>query len=310
MKKIAILVLVVIVWVVIVIFIFERLSNNADTSWIHKKYINIAYGYESPSEKLDIYYPNEGKGPFPVIISIHGGAFKFGDKADSMLNPMLEGVKRGYVVISINYRLSGEAKWPAQINDVKAAIKFIRVNAKKLNIEPDKIAVWGGSAGGNLAALAGTSADVKSLEDPNLGHADVSSKVQAVVDWFGPINFLTMDKQWEVIGIDGQKHSDANSFESQLMGQKITDIPQLVESANPEEYITGDEPPFYIQNGTADKVIPAIQGEEFAQTLKAKSKNAVIFEYLEGAGHGDPAFESKQNLDKIFAFLDKYLKQN
>lgn len=308
MKKIAVLALIIIVWITIVLFIFKYVNNNVDTSWIHKKFLDISYAYESPSEKLDIYYPNEGKGPFPVIISIHGGAFKFGDKADTMLNPMLEGVKRGYVVISINYRLSGEAKWPAQINDVKAAIKFIRANAEKLNIEPNKIAVWGGAGGGFLAALAGTSGDVKSLEDPNFGNENVSSKVQAVVDWFGPINFIPLNEQRKVLGLNALKHIEEDSFEPIVNDQIITDIPRIIESANPAEYITSDDPPFYIESGMADASVPYLLGKEFADKLKAKSKNEVIFEALAGAKYDDPAFGSQKNLDKIYAFLDRQLK--
>ena len=196
------------------------------------KYLDISYASESPREKLDIFLPNDGKGPFPVIIAIHGGAFKFGDKADSQLNPMLEGLKRGYAVVAINYRLSWEAKWPAQINDVKAAIKFIRANAEKLNINPNKIAVWGGSGGGFLAALAGTSGDVKALEDNNLGYPEISSKVEAVVDWFGPINFISQDEQRKVLGLNTQKHIEED-FEPAVDDQNITDIPRVVESANP-----------------------------------------------------------------------------
>lgn len=308
MKKVAVLALITIVWTAIVLFIFEYANDNANTSWVHKKFLDISYAYESPSEKLDIYYPNEGKGPFPVIISIHGGAFKFGDKADTMLNPMLEGVKRGYVVISINYRLSGEAKWPAQINDVKAAIKFIRANAEKLNIEPNKIAVWGGAGGGFLAALAGTSGDVKSLEDPNFGNENVSSKVQAVVDWFGPINFISLDEQRKILGLNAQKHIEEDSFEPIVNDQIITDIPRIVESANPAEYITSDDPPFYIESGMADTSVPYLLGKEFTDKLNAKSKNEVIFEALSEAKYDGPAFGSQKNLDKIYAFLDRQLK--
>ncbi|OGV17873.1 MAG: hypothetical protein A2X47_02755 [Lentisphaerae bacterium GWF2_38_69] len=284
------------------------MQNDADTSWVQKKYLDIQYASESRSEYLDIYYPNEGTGPFPVIVVIHGGAFKFGDKQDAMLNPMLEGLKKGYAVVSINYRLSGEAKWPAQINDVKAAIKFIRANAQNLEFQEDKIAVWGGLAGGNLAALAGTSGDTKALEDPNLGHNGVSAKVQAVVDYFGPMNFLTMDDQWKVLGVKGQQHDDANSYESKLTGQKITETPRLVETSNPISYIDGNEPPFFIQCGTNDKTALPLKIKEFADILQQKSKNEVTFEYIKESGHGDQAFETKDNLDKIFAFLDRHLK--
>ena len=119
-------------------------AKNQD---IKNKFLDIAYADKSKAEKLDIYLPNEGKGPFPVIIFIHGGAFMFGDKADDQVNPALEGVKRGYAVVSVNYRMSGEAVFPAAIQDVKAAIRFVRANAAKYHLDPKRIASFGNSAG-------------------------------------------------------------------------------------------------------------------------------------------------------------------
>ena len=159
---------------------------KAKNEQIKNKWLDIGYASTSPAQKMDIYIPENGDGPFPVIISIHGGAFMMGDKADGQVNPMLEGLKRGYAVVSINYRMSGEAIFPALMHDVKAAIRYVRANAAKYKLNPDKIAAWGGSAGGYLSAMAGTSGDIQTLEDLSLGNAAFSSKVQAVVDWFGP----------------------------------------------------------------------------------------------------------------------------
>jgi acetyl esterase/lipase len=281
----------------------------ANTDSIKRKWQNIPYATLSPAQKLDIYLPNEGDGPFPVIISIHGGAFMFGDKADGQLNPMLQGLKRGYAVVSINYRLSGEALFPKNINDVKAAIRWIKANASLYKIKPDKIALWGGSAGGNLAALAGTSGDIKELEDLSLGNANQSSRVQAVVDWFGPTNFLLMDEQLIATGNGKPDHSQANSPESKLMGQKITEIPAKVQLANPETYISVDDPPFLIEHGTKDQLVPTQQSVNFAAKLMAVlGKEKVTIHLLEDAMHGGPQFETSKNVELVFRFLDTILK--
>ena len=198
------------------------------------------------------------------IVSIHGGAFKFGDKADGQLTPMLEGLKRGYAVASLNYRLSGEALFPAQIQDVKAAIRFLKANAATYKINPEKIAVWGGSAGGYLSAMLGTTGDVADLEDKNQGNPTVSSRVNAVVDWFGPINFNTMDAQFKISKKGKTDHDNADSPESLLLGKKITEATDLVQKANPTTYITPDDPPFFIQHGTQDPLVPMEQSTEFA----------------------------------------------
>jgi acetyl esterase/lipase len=283
--------------------------QKAETNWINTKYLNLAYASKSPTQKLDIYLPNEGVGPFPVIISIHGGAFKFGDKADGQLTPMLEGLKHGYAVVGVNYRLSGEALYPAQINDIKAAIRFLRANASEYNLDKGKFATWGGSAGGNLSAMAGTSGDVKELEDLSLGNAGESSRVQAVVDWFGPIDFLQMDPQFIASGKGKADHSEAGSPESMLLGQKITNVPELVKLANPTTYISADDPPFLIQHGTEDMMVPTQQSENFAAALQKFTGNEkVTLTLLQGANHGGKQFEDASNLKIVFEFLDKSLK--
>jgi acetyl esterase/lipase len=283
--------------------------GQADVSAIKRKWQDIAYATVSAAQKLDIYLPDEGDGPFPVIIHVHGGAFMAGDKADLQVNPMLNGLKRGYAVVSINYRLSGEALFPANIMDVKAAIRWVKANAATYKLDAQKIALWGGSAGGNLVALAGVSADVKELEDPGPGNGDQSCRVQAVVDWFGPTNFLLMDAQLKETGNGKPDHSEANSPESKLMGQKITEIPEKVKLANPETYITKDDPPFLIEHGTKDHLVPTQQSILFAKELeKVIGKENVRLVLLDEAGHGGPQFDSKENMETVFSFLDKNLK--
>ena len=193
---------------------------------------DLAYAIVSSAQKLDLYIP-QGSGPFPLVIMVHGGGFMMGDKAEGM---GLAGVDKllaaGYAVASINYRLSGEAQYPAQIYDAKAAVRFLRANAATYNLNPTKFGAWGASAGGNLVALLGTTCGVAELEGAELGNADQSSCVQAVVDWFGPIDFLAMDEQFKGTSC-AQDHNDAASPESQLVGAAIQTVPDLVKTTNP-----------------------------------------------------------------------------
>ncbi len=284
--------------------------GEARTGNIKRKWLDIAYAADSKAQMLDIFIPDEGDGPFPVILSIHGGAFKSGDKADNQVNPMLEGLKRGYAVVSINYRLSGEAIFPAQIYDVKAAVRWIRANAKLYKLNPIKIAAWGGSAGGHLAALLGTSGSVKELEDIELGNADQTSRVIAVVDWFGPTDFIKMDEQLKESRVaNPQKHSIYDSPESELIGKNLTDAPDLVIKANPETYITPDDPPFFIEHGMIDHLVPYQQSVNFAKKLEnVIGRQNVTLELLPGTDHGGPNYETEANLEKVFEFLDKCMK--
>ncbi|MGO9482800.1 MAG: alpha/beta hydrolase fold domain-containing protein, partial [Candidatus Kryptoniota bacterium] len=285
--------------------------RKADISAIKNKFLDIPYATVSKAQQLDIYLPDEGDGPFPVILSIHGGAFLGGDKRDGEEIPMLEGLKRGYAVISINYRLSQEAKWPAQIYDCKAAVRWIRANAKKYKLDPDKIAAWGGSAGGQLSALLGTSGNVKSLEDSTLGNANQSSRVQAVIDWFGPTNFLTMDEQLKESGVANPfRTSTPNSPASLLLGKNLEDVPELAKEADPDTYVSADAPPFFIQHGLEDNLVPYQGSILLARKLgKVLGYEKVFLELFPATGHEGPAFFTEDNVNRVFAFLDKYLKQ-
>jgi Esterase/lipase len=279
-----------------------------DVSSIKNKYLDISYSKLSKAQKLDVYLPSKVTGKLPVIVSVHGGAFMMGDKRDGQVKPMLEGLKRGYAVVSVNYRMSGEARFPANINDVKAAIRWVRANAKKYHFDSDKIAIWGGSAGGNLSSLAGTSGNVKELEDLSLGNPTYSSRVQAVVDWFGPTNFLKMDEQFRETGNGTPNHSNADSPESKVLGNKLSEIPEIVKAANPETYITHDDPSFFIEHGTKDGTVPTQQSKEFYEKLvNVLGQDKVSIKLLEGAKHGGAQFEEPTNIDLVFKFLDKQL---
>jgi len=291
-------------------------TSILDTSTIKTKYVDVTYvtsANPSAAQKLDIYLPNEGTGPFPVIIQIHGGAFQSGAKSDGQLAPVLIAVEQGYAVVSVEYRLSGEAKFPAQINDIKAAIRYLRANAAKYHLNPDKFATWGGSAGGSLSALAGTSGNIAALQDDALGNAGVSDAVQACIDWYGPIYFSTMDAEFAALGQTPAMGSTntTSSPETAYLGATIgsTEAEPIVKAASAQTYISTDDPAFYIQHGTADRNIPITQSINFSNKLiAALGANKVTFETIEGAGHGGSQFETDKNLSKIFDFLDKYLK--
>jgi acetyl esterase/lipase len=295
---------------------------EAETGHIARKTFDLPYvrppqggtpsrnGALSAAQKLDIYWPAAGDGPFPVIVSVHGGAFRFGDKRDPQVEPMLNGLERGYAVVSINYRMSGEATFPALVHDLKAAIRWVRAHAAEYMMDPGRIAVWGGSAGGYLALMAGVSVGVPELDDPSLGNAEHSSAVQAVVSWFPPTDFLLMDAQLEASGFPQtpeSAHSAPESPESLLLGRQITEIPDRVRAANPETYIRPGLPPFFIQHGTADDTVPYQQSLNFACQVAEVEPDQMTYELLLNARHADPAFESPQNVKKVLDFLDRAL---
>jgi acetyl esterase/lipase len=295
-------------------YAIQDAAPMADTSHIRRKFLDIPYASLSPAQKLDIYLPESGAGPFPVIVSIHGGAFMGCDKGDMQVMPMLEGLKRGYTVVSINYRLSGEAKFPALVQDAKTAIRWIRANAGQYGFNPKRIIAWGGSAGGYICSMLALSAQVKELEDLSLGYANQVCDVQAAVVWYGPTNFLKMDEQLAATGKASPlefSHSGANSPESLLLGRTITEIPERVRAANPETYIGVSAPPMLLQHGREDPVVPVQQSIEFAEKLQqVYGTEHIILEVLEHAVHADPAFETQENVERVLRFLDRAMRKD
>lgn len=244
-------------------------------------------------QKLDIYVP-PGDGAKPLIVWVHGGGWKGGSKDRGTL--AIGALSKGYVVASINYRLSQHATFPAQIQDCQAAIRWLRANAEKYHIDPNRIGVWGASAGGHLVALLGTASDATAWEA--IGeHRDQSAKVQAVVDWFGPADFSLL----------GEAVANSDSAIGQLIGETNGDANAQYRTASPVTYITPDDAPFLIMHGTEDKLVSLRQSQRLLDRLKEQGVDAELVVY-EGAGHGGAAFISTASREKIDAFFAKHLK--
>lgn len=281
-----------------------------DVSNIKNKYLDLQYAGTSESQKLDIFLPENGSGPYPLVIHIHGGGFCFGDKRDGHIVKLLELLDRGYALATINYRLAPEAIFPAAVCDCKAAIRFLRANAEKYNIDSKHFGVIGGSAGGNLSAIVGLTGNGSWFDKDISEYADVSSTVQAFVDWFGPTDFSVMDEEARQNGFGMNDHNEAHSPESQYMGGELLSLnSDWINKANPMTYINEDMPPMLIQHGTKDRLVPFQQSEIFVKAIEEKlGKNRVEFIPIGGADHEDPLYESEENIKNLWNFFDKYLK--
>jgi len=272
-----------------------------------RSYRDIAYG-PAKAQSLDLFLPSADHVPARAIVFVHGGGWAEGDKADGQEKGALDGVRRGYAVASVNYRLSSEAPFPAAILDVMAAIRFLRANAKRYGLDRDRFVAWGDSSGGHISALIGTAAKAPIFAGTSLGNPEQVSTVKAVIDWFGPINLGTMDAELLASKAGPANKSAAGSFESLFLGKPLAQIPEVVRAADPATYIGADCPPFLIQHGDKDPLVPVEQSINFAAALKAKvPPDRVELDVLKGAGHGGEPFESAANLDRVFAFLEKHL---
>lgn len=262
---------------------------------VHRDLAYVSGGHAR--QKLDLYLPKDGTN-LPLIINIHGGAFRMGSKESGV---PLDYLARGFAVASINYRLSQHAIFPAQIEDCKAAVRWLRAHASEHRLDPNHFAAWGSSAGGHLAAMLGTTGDAREFDvGENLA---VSSRVQAVVDYFGPTDFLQMDAHRLP---DGMVHDVADSPESQLVGGPIQENKEKVAKANPVTYVTKSAPPFLICHGDSDPLVPHHQSELLAAALKKAGVPVTLYTVKDG-GHGgfkDP------NVPKLTGeFLAKTLQE-
>ncbi|MHB9107608.1 MAG: prolyl oligopeptidase family serine peptidase [Armatimonadota bacterium] len=246
--------------------------------------------------RLDLYLPEQAQEPLPLIIWIHGGGWQAGTKAIGPAH--LQVLKYGFALASVEYRLSGEAIFPAQIEDCKAAVRWLRANARQYHLDPDALGAWGSSAGGHLVALLGTSGGVKELEG-NLGNAEVSSRVQAVCDLCGPSDLLQMVGQPSSID-----RRSANSPEARFLGGPISENKEKARQASPITYVSKDDPPFLIVHGSKDNVVPVNQSQLLYDALQADGVDATL-RIVEGAGHG---VNSPDVQRQALEFFQRHLK--
>ncbi len=258
---------------------------------------DLEYGKASGRAMLlDLYLPEKGNKPMPLLIWIHGGAWLGGSKDDP--SPALRFTADGYAVAHVGYRLSQEAKFPAQIHDCKAAVRWLRANARKYNLDANKFAAWGGSAGGHLVALLGASGGVADLEG-SVNDLKESSRVQAVVDWFGPTDFLHIGSAESDL-----QHNAPDSPESKLIGGPLLENKDKAAKASPVSYVSKDAPPFLIMHGDRDRTVPFNQSELLYAALKKAGVDATLVP-MKGAGHG---FGGPEAIAPVRDFLARCLK--
>lgn len=256
--------------------------------------------------KLDLYRPDDVDmdTACPVIVWIHGGGWFSGTKE----NPRgLEQVRRGYALASVEYRLSGEARFPAPLQDCKAAVRWLQGHAGEYGLDADRVAVWGGSAGGHLASLVGATMGMPA-SDGGLDPLGPPVAVQAVCAWYGPTDFLRMDDR-----PGGMTHLAADSPESRLLGAPVTERPDLVALASPMTYLTKARAPklpaFLLMHGTADTIVIYEQSEMFHAALEAVGADSTLV-LLAGLDHGFPGEHRQWDAiwDQVDQFFDRTLR--
>lgn len=261
----------------------------------------VTNGHER--QKLDLYLPERTGDPTPLLVWIHGGGWAGGDKKGG--GPPLNAgyTQRGYAVASLNYRRSGEAIFPAPIEDCKAALRWLRAHAKEYNLDPAHIGVWGASSGGHFVALLGATGATREFDvGENL---DQSSAVQAVCDYFGPVDLVLLGGP--VPADITQVKPTERALESRFVGGPVLQEPfrTLAGRASPLTYLAQGAPPYLIVHGDHDPMVPHRQSELLFAALKAAGV-PVHFHTIKGAGHG-VGFGGQEVAAMIAAFFDLHL---
>ncbi|MGN0299626.1 MAG: alpha/beta hydrolase fold domain-containing protein [Lachnospiraceae bacterium] len=278
-----------------------------------ESFIDIQYAEVSESDTMDIYLPKTDE-ITPVVVMIHGGAFQFGDKQMEAVTKCFQVLlDNNYAVATINYRLSKEAVYPGAVADTKAAIRYLKANAKKYRIDADNVYVWGESAGAYLANMAAETSEIEVLNGDVKDNLEQSSSVKAVISFFAPVDWYNMDKDFQELGITESDRpmgltSTDNSAESLFLGQNVSEDEKKTSEANPIQYIEGmAQEKFYafIEHGDADTSVPYVQSQRLYEKLAEKyGEDHVSLTILEGAAHEDDAFYTEENLNKIIEFLN------
>jgi acetyl esterase/lipase len=262
----------------------------------------FAYAPFSDAQRLDLYTPSTGESPYPLVVIVHGGGWTVGDKRGELPSAAIPGfLDLGYAVASVNYRLAPEAVFPAQLLDVKAAIRYLRANAAVFDLDANRFAVVGESAGAHLAVLLGTTEGVAEFDDPALGNESVSSAVQAVIDFYGPADLTTADAQR---ALNPACPTDPDPSIALLLGASPAARPDLATAASPVTYLHPgqDVPPFFIAHGDADCVVPHQQSAELHEAIEAVAPGRSQLTIVPGSGHYlDFDFDSQN--EALLAFL-------
>lgn len=244
---------------------------------------------------LDIYKPKSVANP-NLIVWVHGGAWRSGSKA----NPPLGLLGFGYALASLDFHLSEEAPYPSMVHDIKAAIRYLRANAKKYGYRADKIVIWGSSSGGHLAALVGTTNGDKYLEGTLGDYTSTSSNVQGIIDFYGPANLLSILSQSTPHGISVREPAMKILF-----GKSMDEVKETARQASPVFQTDPSDPPLLIVHGDQDNQVPVNQSLELMAAYK-KNKLPVQIEFVSGAGHGGDVY----NNSAMMALINEFLKKN
>lgn len=295
-----------------------------DVSRFSRKWLDVPYAHTSPAQTLDLYLPETGDGPFPLIVLTHGGGWYSGSKRGVTMECLFRCLDQGFALASVEYRFATDEPVPAQVHDCKAAIRFLRAHAAEYQIDPKRFAVWGNSSGGYLANMIGaTGAHPGLVDDPELAGdaAGESCAVQAVVSWYTASDLYQMDLCDALTSEENlscpEPGSEADAKASGLptmqaiaLGFEPRTNYEAAMAASPITYVDSSFPPAIFQHGTADVYVPFTQSVAiWKRVVDECGADHATLELFEGSPHGAPAIKLPENVDRCLNFVREAFSQ-
>jgi acetyl esterase/lipase len=299
----------------------KRTISTIDSSGFRRKQLDVPYSDVSPNHLLDVYLPDNSEGPFPVIVFVHGGGFLGGRKDYGTLADILPCVSQGYALVSVEYRLSMEAKWPACVHDVKAALRFMTAHAGELELDPDRIVLWGSSAGAGITTSVAATLGGGRVDDPALGYPDIRPHVAAMVGWFPLTDWISAAYHHNIpseltMAVASPTIADAQQYtaegwkrvEDAALGFAIeADLPSAF-AASPITMVEDEFVPSLLLHGTADIVVPFVDTVRLAQKVNTRVEPGHVTVWpMIGQNHGASCFGAPDTVVTTLRWVDQQI---
>lgn len=281
-------------------------------------WLDVPYGND-PRQSMDIWLPDEGDGPFPLIVFTHGGGWVGGDKRDNTMPGVFKVMSQGYALACVNYRIAPDVVWPAPLEDVRAVLRFLRAHADEYQLKTDKIAAWGNSAGAHINNMIAALNNRPIMKGKELGNPEVDDSIQCLVSLYGPTDMYQIDlcnrlSEDDVVDATGGTELASDQGEGMvfphnlIMGFKNSRNPAASSFGSPINFVTEDFPPAFLLHGIKDPVVPYTQSVAFMNKINetCHEKRAKL-RLFEDAIHGDPEMKTDEVVNEILDFIDTYI---
>lgn len=289
--------------------------KEIDPDQFGRKFLDVHFG-DDPFQTMDIWLPEEGEGPFPLIIFVHGGGWVGGDKRENTQPGIFKVMSQGYALACINYRIAPNVVWPAPLEDVRCGIRYLRAHAEEYKLKADKIAGWGNSAGAHILNMVAALGGRPIMKGKEMGYPDVDDSIQCLVSLYGPSDMYQVDlcnrlREEDVVNATGGTEVAGDMGEGMvfphnlIMGFKNSRNPAAASFGGPINFVTADFPPAFFMHGIKDPVVPYTQSVSFWNKINETChEERAKLKLFEDAVHGDPVMKTDEVVNEALDFID------